>query len=159
MCLIASAQVNTTPKYNIPEEYSFVLPEDYDKYQPQIKEAIDWYLWRSMGLDEEKRKNAAAFFSTWLVGSPTVTIVIDDKIVDFLQTNPQLLLPFCMGGAKYAIDNNSNDRVKLSVAGIEAVVAYYNKNRAFMNKQDSIEKYEKMIKKKKLENYIRKKLN
>ncbi|QIK54111.1 hypothetical protein G7051_07090 [Dysgonomonas sp. HDW5B] len=152
------AQTNTTPKYNVPEEYSFLLREDYNKYEPEIKEAIDWYLWRSMGMDNDKRQNAATFFMQWLVGSPAVTVEVDTKVVNFVDTNPQLLIPFSMGWSKYAIENENADRIKASAAGIEAAVTYYNKNRAFMNKDANIEKYEKMIKNKKLENYISKNL-
>ncbi len=156
--VIGSAQTNTIPKYTVPEEYSFVLPEDYTTYQPQVKEAIDWYLWRSMGLDENKRQYAAAFFMKWLVGSPTVTVDIDEKIVNFADNNPPLLIPFCMGWAKYAIDNNPDDRVKGCCAGIQTTVDYYNTNRGSMNKDANVEKYEKMIKNKKLEKYISKNL-
>lgn len=158
MCLIAFAQTNKIPKYNVPEEYSLLLADDYNKYEPQIKEAIDWYLWRSMGLDNDKRQAAATFFMKWLAGSPSVTVEIDPKIVNFIDTNPQLLIPFCMGWTRYSIENNSNDRVKACMAGIEVVVASYNTNRAFMNKDKNIEKYEKMIKSNKLESYISKNL-
>lgn len=156
--LTGFAQTSPTPKYDIPAEYSFLLPEDYDKYNTQIKEAIDWYLWRSMGMDNDKRQNAATFFMQWLVGSPTVTVEIDTKVVNFVNSNPQLLLPFSMGWSKYTIENEDANRIKACAAGIEAAVAYYNKNRAFMNKDAGIEKYEKMIKNKKLENYISKNL-
>lgn len=159
VCLTGFAQTNTTPKYNVPEKYSFLLPEDYNTYQPQIKETIDWYLWRSMGADNDKRENAVAFFMKWLVGSPTVTVDIDTKIVNFAETNPQLLIPFCMGWTKYSIENDSPDRIKACAAGIKASVAYYNKNRAFMKKDANIEKYEKMKNNNdKLENYISKTL-
>lgn len=158
MFVTGFAQTNSIPKYNVPEEYSFLLREDYNKYQLEIKEAIDWYLWRSMGMDNDKRQNAATFFMKWLVGSPAVTVEIDTKVVNFVNTNPQLLIPFSMGWSKYSIDNEDADRIKACAAGIEAATAYYNKNRAFMNKDVDIEKYEKMIKNKKLENYISKNL-
>lgn len=152
------SQINKIPKYNVPEEYSLLLAEDYDKYQPQILEAIDWYLWRSMGLDNDKRQAAATFFMKWLAGSPSVTVEIDPKIVNFIDTNPQLLIPFCMGWTKYSIENDSNDRIKACTAGIAVIVESYNTNRAFMNKDKNIEKYEKMLKNNKLENYISKNL-
>lgn len=156
--LIGSAQTNKIPKYNVPEEYSLLLAEDYNKYQPQILETIDWYLWRSMGLDNDKRQTAATFFMKWLTGTPTVTVDIDPKIVNFMDINPQLLLPFSMGWTKYSIENNSTGRIKACMAGIEVIVDYYNANRAFMNKDKNIEKYEKLIKNNKLENYISKNL-
>jgi len=150
---------DNTPKYTVPKDYSFTLPEDYEKYNPMVSEAIDWYLWRSMGFDADKRQEAGAFFLKWLIGTPAVTVDIDPKIVNFMNTNPELLLPFSMGWAKYSIDNNSKDRIKGCSAGIEAVVSFYRTNRGFLRKDDNVEKYEKMIKKNKLEDYIKKNLS
>ncbi len=162
-CAVVSLTVfgqNDAPKYNVPEDYSFTLPEDYTAYEPQIKEAIDWYLWRSLAFDADKRQTAGAFFFKWLIGTPTVTVDIHPDIVNFSANNPELILPFAMGWTKFAIDNptHSKDPIKGSHAGIEAAVDYYNKNRGFLKKDENIEKYEKMIKKNKLENYIKKHL-
>lgn len=156
---VAFAQTNTTPKYTVPDDYEFLLPEDYDKYQPQILEAIDWYLWRSMGMDSYKREKAATFFMQWIAGSPTVSIEIDTNITEFMDTNPQLLLPFTMGATKYVINHTDADKIKTNVAAIQTIIDYYHKNRAFMDKDNLIEKYENLLKKKKLEAYISKNLS
>lgn len=156
---IISAQ-NNNPKFTVPEEYTFVYPEDYAEYEPQIKEAIDWYLWRSMAFDSSKRQKTSTFFFKWLTGSPSVSVEINTDIVNFFENNPELLLVFTMGWTKYSIDNDySKDIIKSNKAGIETVVNYYNKNKGFLKKNKDVEDYEKMIKKNKLEEYIAKKLN
>lgn len=147
---------NGTPKFTVPEEYEFNLPEDYEKYEPKILQTIDWYLWRSKGFDEDLREDAREFFIKWLIGSPSVTVDIQPKIVNFIEINPDLLIPFMMGWTKYALSNHSKDHVKNTGAGIVTAVDYYNKNRGYLGKDKNIEEYEKMIKKNKLENYIKK---
>jgi len=158
VCITIHGQ-NNTPKYNIPDDYKFVLPEDYTAYEPQIKEVINWYLWRSMGFDASKRQNAGAFFIQWLIGAPNITVEVDEKIVNFVPNNPELLVPFMMGWTQYALENNySKDRVQGYIAGINTVIEYYNKNKGFLKKDKNIEEYEKMIKKKRLESYVIKNL-
>lgn len=150
---------NNNPKYTVPEEYSFVEAEDYDTFAPQIKETIDWFLWRSMAFDATKRKDASTFFLQWLMGSPTVSVEINPDIVNFLTPNPELMMPFMMGWTKYALENNSKDKIKGNLAGVTATVEYYNKNRGFLKKDKNIENYEKMIKKNKLEDFIKNSIN
>lgn len=156
--MIASAQ-NNNPKYTVPDEYSFVEPEDYDTFQAQISETIDWYLWRSMGFDSDKRQKASTFFLQWLIGSPTVSVEINSDIVNFISPNPELMLAFMMGWTKHALENNSNDKIEGNVEGIKTAVNYYNKNKGFLKKDKEIENYDKMIKKNKLEGFIKKSLN
>lgn len=151
-----NAQNSSNPKFNVPEQYTLVAPEDYTKYEPQLMQTIDWYLWRSMAFDADKRKSANEFFIKWVTGSPTVTVDIHTDIVNFIDTTPELLIPFTMGWVKYSIDNNySKDRIKACSAGIRTAVDYYNKNRSFFTKNENIEKYDKM-KEDKLEKYINK---
>ena len=156
--LLAFAQ-NDNPKYTVPSEYTFVEPEDYDTYEPQIREVIDWYLWRSLAFDSEKRRDASAFFFQWLIGTPTVSVELNTNIANFLDNNPELLMPFMMGWTKYSLENDTKDKIECNIASIETVVGYYNKNKGFLKKDKNIEDYEKMMKKNKLKNYIKKNIN
>lgn len=157
-CFVAlfSYPQESNPKFTVPEDYAFVNPEDYANYEPQVIEAIDWYLWRSMAFDAGKRKEASSFFLQWLIGSPSVTVEIQPDVANFFQTNPELMMPFMMGWTKHSLENNSDDNIKGSIAGIEAVVRYYQKNRGFLKENKEVEKYAKMIEKNKLEKHIKK---
>ncbi|SHF55282.1 hypothetical protein [Dysgonomonas macrotermitis] len=154
-CVSAFICWSQNPKYNVPEEYSLVLPEDYSKYEPQILETIDWYLWRSVALDADRQKEASIFFMKWITGSPTVTVDIHIEFIKYTTETPGLLMPFIMGWVKYSLENNySKDRVKACNAGIVTAVNYYNKNKGFLSENKEIKKYENLIKKNKLEKFI-----
>ena len=159
-CLVslsAFTQTNT-PKFTVSEQYSFKDSVDYDTYEPQIIEAIDWYLWRSMAFDANKRKETSSFFIQWLIGSPKVSVEINPDIVNFSTTNPPLMIPFMMGWTKHSLESKSKDKLQGNMEGIKTTVEYYNKNKGFLKKDKNIEDYEKMINKNKLEDYIKKQL-
>ncbi|WP_165043048.1 hypothetical protein [Dysgonomonas sp. ZJ709] len=145
--------------YNVPKDYKFVIAEDYKTYEPQIKETMEWLLQTSLGQDSKKRQEANAFFIAWLTGEPDIKVNIHPKVVNFMDGNPELLIPFMIGWSKYALDNNySKDNIAGNMAGIEATVTFYRKNRGYLKQDKNIEKYEKLIEKGNLEKEIKKNL-
>lgn len=150
-----AAQTNK-PKFSVPTEYSLVDSIDYKKYEPQVLEAIDWYLWRSLAFDKNERSQVKEFFMKWIAGSPTVTVAIDGNVVSFMNTSPELLMPFLMGWTKYSLDNNySKNNIKCCIAAIRATTKFYDDNRSFFIEDETIENYKKMNDKK-LEKYLKK---
>lgn len=148
--------------FNVPKGYKFDNKEDYKTYEPQVKEAIDWLLQTPLGSNAMKRQEANAFVMAWLVGTPDVSVNIDTRVLTFLNTkdvNPELMMVFTLGWAKYALENNyTKDNILGHKAGIEAVTAFYQKNRGYLKKDSHVEKYQKLIEKGKLEEEIKKKL-
>ena len=145
--------------FKVPKDYKFETKEDYKPYEPQIKEAIDWYLNNTLSADPKIRLEVAQFYMKWIEGTPDVSIGLDSRIITFMGINKELLLVFMMGWTKYALDNDhSKDQVLCNKAGVEAAINFYRKNRGFMKKDKDIEKYEKLMEKGKLEEDIKKKL-
>ena len=157
MVFICVCGLVNSQDFPVPDKYTMDEKEDYKPYEPQIKATIDWYLGQSLGSDPKKRAAASEFFMKWIGGTPDVSVGIDARIVNFMGTNRELLLPFIMGWVKYSLDNDySKDMVLANKAGIEAVVAYYDKNKGFLKKDKNVEKYAKLIRKGQLEEEIRK---
>ena len=145
--------------FTVAKDYELDAKEDYKPYEPQIKEAIDWYLNNTLSADPKKRMEVAQFYMKWITGSPDVSIGIDPRVITFLEPNKELLLVFMMGWTKYALENDySEDIVQGNKAGVETVVNFYKNNRGFLKKDKEIEKYEKLMAKGKLEDDIKKKL-
>jgi hypothetical protein len=89
------------------------------------------------------------------MGSPDVHIQINPKIVTFMNTSPDLLMIFMGGWAKHSIETKAyDDKVAGSLAGLESVVEYYDKNKSFIPKDKSVEKYVKMKQKGTLQKYV-----
>jgi hypothetical protein len=146
-------------EYMVPKNVKFENKEDYAAYEPQVKETINWLLSTSLGKEANKRTEANKFLIMWLAGTPDVSINVNTDILPFIKKSPELLFPFIAGCVKYSLENNySKDNILLNKAGIETIVAFYRNNRGYLKKDDSIEKYEKLIGKRKLEEDIRKKL-
>ncbi|MDR0825023.1 MAG: hypothetical protein LBN74_08005 [Prevotella sp.] len=158
LIFVAYAQ-SSAQNYEAPKDYKFENKESYELYEPQVKETIDYLLQTSLGKDAVKRQGASAFLMAWLTGTPNVSVEINTDVIPFIKTNPELLLPYIAGCTKYALDNNySKDSVLQSKAGIGTVVVYYRGNRGYLKKDASVEKYEKLIGKGKLEDEITKKM-
>lgn len=154
VCIGSMAQDFTAPK-----DCKFEKKEDYKLYEPQIREAIEWSLSKTLSVDSRKRAETYKFFMDWVTGTPDVGVGMDARVLTFLDSNNELLVPFVMGWVRYSLNNEySKDNIQCNKAGIEAVVAFYNKNRAYLKKDKEVEKYEKLLSKGKLEEELTKKL-
>ena len=146
-------------EYIVPKNVKFENKEDYAASEPQVKETIDWMLVTSLGKEPNKRTEANAFLMMWLTGTPNVSINVNTDLLPFVKKSPELLMPFIAGCVRYSLDNNySKDDVQINKAGIETIVAFYRNNRGYLKKDDSIEKYEKLMGKGKLEEDISKRI-
>ncbi|MGL4596091.1 MAG: hypothetical protein ACRCYO_01105 [Bacteroidia bacterium] len=143
--------------FEVPQNYKFDKAEDYAPYEQDIIKCVDWLINTPINEQKAKRKEANAFLLKWINGSPDVSIVIDPKIVTF--SGGDMLLIFMGGWTKYAIETrNFKDKVGGNVAGIEAVIAFYTKNKEALGKNKDVEKYIKMQTQGKLKEYIEKKV-
>ncbi len=143
--------------FEIPANYNLEKPEDYAKYENDVVNCIDWLMEAPVNEQAAKRKEANAFLLKWLSGSPDVHIEINPQIVTFMESEPELLMIFMSGWAKYSIENKDpKNKVAGNMAGIEAVIKYYTKNKAYLKKIKEVEKYIKMKEKGKLEEHVKK---
>jgi hypothetical protein len=159
--------------FEVPKDYKLVAKEDYAPYEQDIVKCVDWLINTPIDQEQEKRKEANTFLIAWVSGSPTVHIVIDtDKIVNFLDgKNHDLLVVFIGGWVKKTIEtNNYQNTVALAksdtdgmisgnLAGIEAVIEFYNKNKKVLGNNKNIENYIKLQKQGKLKGFIAKNIN
>lgn len=156
LMLLTSASAQ---QFELPKAYQLDKAEDYDLYEKDILSCIDWLMNTPFGTETFKRKEANAFLLKWLTGSPKVKIEIKAEIVNFMENNPDLLLIFLGGWAKYSlISQDTKDKVKGNLKGLEAVVDFYRKNQALLKKDKNVEKYAKMKEKGTLEDFIKKNL-
>lgn len=127
--LLISAFMLRAQEFEVPADYSFESASDYAKYETDILNCIDWLESSPLGFQPEKRKDAAAFLLTWVSGSPDVSIELNEKMIWYIESNPELLVIFLGGWTRLAIQNpaDGKDVVKGSLAGIESVLKVYKK--------------------------------
>lgn len=144
--------------YQIPKNYVLTKAEDYAKYEQDVIKTYDWLMETPVNSQSEKRKEACGFLIKWVSGCPNITVDIKPEIVTFIETNPEQLIIFMGGWCKKALETKDyNNKEMGNLAGIEGVIAYYNKNKNLLKKDKDVEKYIKMKEKGTLEDYVKKK--
>jgi hypothetical protein len=143
--------------FEVPQTYEFVVKEDYAKYHEQIVAAVNWLESTPLDQEPDKRKKVNAFLFQWISGSPDVSVELQEYVNTFSEKNPQLLLVFLGGWARYQLQHPAEkDRIRFHMAGIETVLKAYEQGGA--RKDKDIEKLLKYRKKEKLENWLKKKV-
>jgi len=141
--------------FEVTQNYKLENAEDYAKYENDIIKFIDWLRETPINNEPDKRKEANAFLLKWMTGSPYVRLEINSDVVTFIGSSPELLMVFLGGWTKYVIVSKDFDnKLEGNLAGIEAVIYFYNKNKKFLPKDKDIEKYIKKQKKGKLKSFL-----
>jgi len=145
-------------EYEVPKNYVFSNNEDFIKYETDVLKSIDWLTQTPIQTQPEKRKEVNTFVLAWLTGSPDVSVEIKTEIVNFMDTNPDLLMIFMCGWAKYSIETKDYDnKIMGNLKGVETVIDFYIKNKENLKKDKNVEKYIKMKENGTLEEFITKK--
>ncbi|MDA3883691.1 MAG: hypothetical protein PF481_10455 [Bacteroidales bacterium] len=143
---------------DIPTNYSLEKAEDYAQYEDEIIASVDWLIAVPLSEQQNKREKVQKFLFTWIVGAPNVTIELNDKIVSFMGTSPHALIIFMGGWTRQSLQSGTDSKLEGNIAGIEAVIEYYQKNKASIEKDKKIEKYITMQEKGTLRDFVKKKL-
>ncbi len=155
--LIIIVNVSIAQQFEVPENYVLIKVEDYAPYEKDVIACVNWLQETPVNESGSIRVEVNTFLMKWLSGSPNVHVEIKPEVVTFMGTNPDLLMIFIGSWAKYSLETKEyDDKYGGSLAGIEAVIAYYKTNRKILKKDRNVEKYVKMKDKGKLEKYLKK---
>jgi len=126
-CLIACSTFSLNAQK---AELLSVLPQTKEEFiasEKNLLATIDWLENTPINEETELRKANNALFVAWVTNSPTVTIEISAKVLDFTKKNQELLVLFMAGWTRYSLLNNySKDAVQGSIAGIRCAIKSYN---------------------------------
>ncbi|MBT9394545.1 hypothetical protein KLP40_15345 [Hymenobacter sp. NST-14] len=111
--------------YQVPE-YTFRLPEDYIRFEPQVVEAVNWLEKTPAGQQTTQRQAVNKFVFQWLSGAPNVQVQLQKYVADLVKQNPDQLLLFMGGWARYQLRHPEvEDQVMLNVAGLNTLLTAY----------------------------------
>ena len=138
--LTASAQ-----SFSVPKNVKMDKAEDFEKYHEDILACINWLQETPITKEEKKRKDASAFFLRWVTGTPYITMTIYAGTLFYVEDNPDLMTIFLGGWAKYALENpdEKDNQLEGNMAGIKAVIAFYEANKKNMKRDKQLEKLAK----------------
>lgn len=156
LSFIFFSEVTFGQDFEVPPQYEFASKEDYGKYHEQVIAAAKWLENTPINQEKEKRKKVNAFLFQWISGSPDVSVELQQYVSTFSDKNPQLLLVFLGGWARYQLQHPAEkDTLKFHTAGIESMLRAYEQGGAKRDK--GVEKLLKYKEKEKLDDWIRKK--
>lgn len=144
--------------FPVPKSYSLTTPEDYNKYEKDVLNVINWLEETPWNSKSGERQIANSFFLAWMSGSPTVTIEVSDNILmQIMEKNKELLIAYMGGYTKYSLhartDKTNFDVNKAKLAGFKAVIAKYNAEKK-RSRDKNVEMLAKLDEEGTLENWI-----
>ncbi|MBR9919742.1 MAG: hypothetical protein GYB31_02820 [Bacteroidetes bacterium] len=155
-CLFFSLNQVFAQQFEVPSDYKLETAEDFAFYERQVIACVDFLNNTSPKEQQEKRQEASAFLLQWLMGAPNVTVELNEHFITFAESSPELLSIYLGGWTRHALLTGEKTNFAGNLAGLEAVINYYNRYRALLNKDRNVEKFIKMQEKGKLADYIRK---
>jgi len=158
MSFLVFSILSFTQTVDIPDSYSFEKAEDYKQYEDKIIASVNWLINTPLSEQQNEREKIQKFLFTWIVGAPNVTIELDEKIINFMASSPHALIIFMGGWTRQALQSGTDSKLEGNIAGIEAVIEYYKKNKAILKKDKKIEKHITMQEEGTLRNFVKKKL-
>jgi hypothetical protein len=142
----------------VPKSYSLTTAEDYNKYEKDIINVINWLEQTPWDSKSGERQIANSFFLAWMSGSPTVTVeVSDDILMKIMEKNKELLFAYMGGYTKYTLQTRA-DKTNFNInqaklAGFKAVIAKYNAEKK-RSRDKNVEMLAQLDNEGKLENWI-----
>jgi hypothetical protein len=157
--LLLTVSLNSLAQMSpVPKSYSLTTPEDYNKYEKDVINVINWLEQTPWNSKNSERQIANSFFLAWMSGSPTVTIeVSDDILMKIMEKNKELLFTYMGGYTKYTLqmraDKTNFDISKAKLAGFKAVITKYNTEKK-RSKDKNVEMLTKLDKEGTLESWV-----
>ncbi|PCI95922.1 MAG: hypothetical protein COB15_11635 [Flavobacteriales bacterium] len=144
-----------TEKKESKKQNQLETKEDYAKYEKDVVNGYNWLMKTPIETEPTKRKEINSFLIQWMTGSPNVSIELSEKIVTYMDCG-ECLMMFMGGWTKYALESKDfKNKVKGNLAGTESVIKFYLLNKNSLGQNKSIEKFIKLKRENKLEEYIK----
>lgn len=128
--LVANAQ--NTPVPTIDEMQNI---KNWDEYDKRIVPIVDWLDKIDIVKDSTNYKLACALMVAWATNSSKVTVELDNRVADFVENAPDLLIYFMAGWIKEELIQPGQDKVMYNLAGIEKAIALYKRQQLPKNKR------------------------
>ena len=134
------AQTMEYTKYVTPD-YKITNAASCKPYNHNITECIHWLENVSPNIFKEEQAKAKQFLTEWATLSSDVQIVMDEKIVTFINSSPDMIIYYIGGWARKSIlTKNKLFKSDYAYAGLQSVINYYKRYNKLVNYDANIEK-------------------
>lgn len=133
------AQTMEYTKYVTPD-YKITNAASCKPYNHNITECIHWLENVSPNIFEDEQARAKKFLVDWATLSDDVSIVMDEKIVTFIKSSPDMLTYYIGGWVKKALTTkNKLFKSDYAYAGLQSVMNYYKRYNKLVKTDFNIE--------------------
>jgi hypothetical protein len=159
--LLAIPTVKAQKKPESPVDYTLKKEKDYEKYEKNVKEDVNWFIKSSVDKDTNLRNEIAGFLLKWVSGSPNVSVTLNSVAVALIadtlfKYDADLLVAYMGGVAVYELNHpKEKDEWRIEMAGVEAVLDMVKHSGDLFAKCDAVKDYQDMKDKGTLEKYIK----
>jgi hypothetical protein len=106
--LTCGSLLNAQTKFDVPQNVTLKVAEDYPKYETEVVNAAKWLEETDLNKETDKRQKVNAFVLQWASGSPTVSLEINEQLGKIYGDNAQLLGMYIASYCRHYIENKSS---------------------------------------------------
>lgn len=162
ICFLSITTSLTSQSTDIQYNYDFKINNDYENYDNTIIDITDWMIATPITEQTDKRSQYQTFLMNWAAGHPKVKVILNEwtNVSEIGDKNPVLLIIFIAAWARESIQSGNYDKLTpLHISSIKAVSEFYSANRDNLRKDRCVEKFIKLERKGKLNEWIRKRID
>jgi hypothetical protein len=129
--------------FEVPQNIKYETLEDYVKQEDNILAAIYWMENIPVSVSPQKWANVQYYFFNWLEGCSYIPVETGLVFKNLRSNqNPEIFVVYIGGWVRYAITTKDyNDTYKKTIAGIDAIINYYEKYQNVLGHEAGIERY------------------
>lgn len=140
--------------FKVPEDVELKQEADFKAQEQNVRDCFHWMMDHAPDAQADKRKDADAFMMQWLSECPYLTISINADVVTFADA-PELLMVFMGSWAEFSIRTGKyDDEFAGSLAGLDAVMDYYQRYKDYFGENEHVEKFLEMKAEGTLEKFV-----
>ncbi|HRE58621.1 MAG TPA: hypothetical protein PLW09_12440 [Candidatus Kapabacteria bacterium] len=126
--LISILTVQGQTTFEVPQNVELKSREDYAKYENAIIDAAKWLEETDLNKEIDKRQKVNAFVMRWVEGSPTVNILITEKLIKICDKNTHLLGLYMASYSRYFLEHKGTaTNLSAAKAGLLSIMIVYKK--------------------------------
>lgn len=146
------AQTAMAQQFSLPILPEKMWPSDYAKYEADVLNCCEWLLNAAPDFSQPKREECSSFLVRWLTGTPSVSVVIDEHLVD--PKKPDLLVAYLAAWTRQALADKDGNALLYANVAVEEMLRFYVDHNKVIGKSKLAEKLLKQQAKGDLASYV-----
>lgn len=148
------AQCAMAQQFSLPILPEKMWPSEYANYEADVLNCCDYLLGTDPSFNAPKHEECASFLLRWAAGSPNMSIVVAEELVDAKKGD--LLLAYIAGWARHSIKHPEDNGLLCANVAVADMLNFYFAHKDVIGKSKLTDKLLKKQEKGELASYITK---